>query len=132
MNLGAMVDLGVPFEYLKEELGKLNIHDEFELKAEKRMKMGIEGTKVDVILHHKHEADHGHHHHHHHRNVYDIEKMIDGSGLSAGVKDSAKSIFMQVARAEAKIHGKSLEEIHFHEVGATDFHRRHYWSSHLL
>ena len=123
MNLAAMIDLGISPDYLRGELAKLNLH-EFELKVTKDSRNSIGGTRVDVIVHEHH---HGHHHgdkheekHHHHRNVRIISEIIDNSHLSQRVKDISKDIFMHVARAEAKIHQKSPEEIHFHEVGATD------------
>ncbi len=65
MNLGALVDLGVDIEYLKDELKKLDIDEEFEIASRKDMKMGISGTKVDVILHNKPD-DHNHEHTHEH------------------------------------------------------------------
>ncbi|SNS94791.1 hypothetical protein SAMN05446037_102911 [Anaerovirgula multivorans] len=69
--------------------------------------------------HHHHEEDH-HHHHHHHRNLHDIETIISNSHLSNSVKELSLKMFMEVAKAEAKIHGKPIEEVHFHEVGAVD------------
>jgi uncharacterized protein (TIGR00299 family) protein len=50
----------------------------------------------------------------------DIARLIDGSGITAGAKDLARRIFMRLAVAEAKIHGSTPEEVHFHEVGAVD------------
>jgi len=50
MNLAALIDLGVPKEYLMEELSKLNLNSEYEIKIEKSKKLGITGTRVDVIL----------------------------------------------------------------------------------
>lgn len=144
MNLGALIDLGVDPEHLKSELVKLPMANEFELEIFKAQKKGIEGTKVNVLLKtgdhqghqdHRHLDDHsGHHHHHHqghshshshnhshhHRNLSHIEALIDNSSLSDSVKVLSKKIFMEVAVAEAKVHGKSLEEVHFHEVGAVD------------
>ena len=79
--------------------------------------------------HHEHhrEHQHGHHGHKHgcdghlpHRNLADIEAIIMQSGLSAPVKQTSLRIFTRIAMAEAKVHGKPLEEVHFHEVGATD------------
>jgi uncharacterized protein (TIGR00299 family) protein len=73
---------------------------------------------------HKHEADesHGHqmHHSHEHRNINDIYKIIDESGISHNAKIISKKIFRFVAEAEAKAHGLGVEEVHFHEVGAVD------------
>ena len=60
------------------------------------------------------------HEHHGHRNLNDIEKIIRESDLSDKVKTMSMDIFRMVAQAEAKVHGKSLEEVHFHEVGAVD------------
>ena len=59
-------------------------------------------------------------HHGEHRNLYSIEKIICESELSENVKSMSMDIFRIIARAEAKIHGQSLEEVHFHEVGALD------------
>lgn len=183
MTLGALIDLGVDSEFLIKELKKLPIADEFDLKVYRSHKMGISGTKVDVILnnvdasnsistthenqtnygehihnehdleHHSHEIhehsqhsheNHGHSHHYHenhghshhshdsqehshtthikhiHRNLRMIEDIINESSLSKDVKNLSIKIFMEVALAEAKVHGKPLEEVHFHEVGAVD------------
>ncbi len=118
MNLGAMVDLGISGEYLEEELKKLNLHG-YQLKIYKANRRGITGTKVDVLLDEHHHRNQ-HHHHHDHRNLSDIRHLIEESGLNDRVKRWSMEIFMKVAEAEAKIHGKSIDEIHFHEVGAID------------
>ncbi|QJB56759.1 nickel pincer cofactor biosynthesis protein LarC [Pseudodesulfovibrio sp. zrk46] len=125
MNLAAMIELGVDPEYLRSELGKLGIDEEFSVEAAPGERKGITGTRVDVVLkghHHGHGHDHGHGHHHHgeHRNLRDIEAIIDGSELDDAVKQTSLAIFRRVAEAEAKVHGKELYEVHFHEVGATD------------
>ena len=68
-----------------------------------------------------HNHEHGHNHnHHHHRNLININKIIDNSELNNNVKKISKDIFLEVAKAEGKVHNKPLEEVHFHEVGATD------------
>jgi uncharacterized protein (TIGR00299 family) protein len=59
-------------------------------------------------------------HHHAHRNLKDIQNIINSSSLSDRVKERSLHMFMKVAEAEAKVHGKSLYEVHFHEVGAID------------
>ncbi len=69
---------------------------------------------------HTHRHRHHDHEHHEHRNLRDIEKIIRESELSDKVKEMSMKIFSLVAQAEAKIHGKALEDVHFHEVGAVD------------
>ncbi|KOF57551.1 hypothetical protein AGR56_14470 [Clostridium sp. DMHC 10] len=120
MNLSALMDLGVPKEYILSELSKLNLDSEYEMKIEKSEKLGITGTRVDVILKHDHHHDHEHEQHHHHRNLKDVENIINSSSLGDAVKKLSLDIFMKVAEAEAKVHGKTLYEVHFHEVGAVD------------
>lgn len=149
MNLGALVDIGVEREYLTNELLKLNISG-YEISIKRDVKNGISGTKVDVILednyihderhnynqnhNHDHHHNHGHEHqhednhihihtatnHHEHRNFRDIENIIESSSLNENVKNISLRIFEKVAEAEAKVHNKSIEEVHFHEVGAVD------------
>ncbi|MHC1683330.1 MAG: nickel pincer cofactor biosynthesis protein LarC [Clostridiaceae bacterium] len=172
MNLGALIDLGVDKDYLINEISKLNLNSEYEIKIENALKSGISGTQVNVILknhHHEHntvknhnkhdennhvhydhqgETDettpsHHHHHHHdddshmhsdkkssheehnhfhehHHRNLGDIKNIINSSDLNEGIKKLSIDIFMKVAEAEAHVHNKPLNEVHFHEVGAID------------
>ncbi len=71
---------------------------------------------------HSHEGNHPHIHygHHEHRNLNDINAIIDGSGITENARNIAKRIFRIVAVAESKAHGKPVEEVHFHEVGAVD------------
>lgn len=145
MNLGALVDLGVDLDYLKSELKKLNIDEEFDIITKRDMKHGISGTKLDVVLHnqkgheqehnhhdhshHDHEAGHSHSHHdhseghshsHEHRTFALIRDMINSSDLDKDVKDTSIEIFRLIAVAEGKVHNKPIDEVHFHEVGATD------------
>lgn len=119
MTLGALVDAGADFNGLKSELDKLGLH-EFHVTAEKVIKRGISATDITVHLDHHHH-DHSHHSGHSHgRSFTDIKHIIENSGLSQSVKDKAVAIFRRLGNAEAKVHGKDIEEIHFHEVGAVD------------
>lgn len=125
MTLGALLELCDDPHYLENELKKLNI-DGYHLHISKTKKNGITGTYVDVHLEHENHHEHHHHeehhhsHHHEHRNLFDIQKIIDESDLSLETKNLAKRIFMRVAEAESKVHNESLENVHFHEVGAID------------
>ena len=63
---------------------------------------------------------HAHTHTHVHRNLQDIMEIINASELSESIKGAAEKVFRAIAEAEAKVHGKTVEEVHFHEVGAID------------
>ena len=78
---------------------------------------------------HTHDHTHDHNHlehdsihlgHHEHRNLSIINGIIDNSAITDQAKTIAKKIFYIVAAAEATAHGKPIEEVHFHEVGAID------------
>lgn len=109
MNLGAMVDLGIDEEYVKDQLSKLNLN-EFQLDIKRDMRKGISGTNLNVLFKE----------HHHHRHLEDIEKIIMDSSLNNNIKNISTKIFRQVAMAEAKVHNCEINEVHFHEVGAMD------------
>jgi len=111
MNLAAMIDLGVDADYLRSELSKLPITG-YTLKVTKDQRHGISGTKVEVELDREEK--------HSHRNLSDIESIIDNSSLKKSIKKTSKEIFRRMAEAEAKVHKKRIEDVHFHEVGAVD------------
>ena len=74
---------------------------------------------------HGHSHDHGGHHHHHgsghvHRNLADIRIIIAGLDISDKVRQDIMEVYSLIAEAESNAHGRSVEEIHFHEVGAMD------------
>ena len=120
MVLGALVDLGLNLEKWKDQLSKLGLEDEYDIETKKTDKSGIGATYVEVKLtghHHEHSHEHEHSHG---RNLDDIRNIIDNSDLNESVKEKSKEIFLNLAQAEAKIHGSDINEIHFHEVGAVD------------
>lgn len=147
MFLGALLGLGAPLDKIKEELAKMQLGS-YEIIHESVNKCGIQATYFNVRLPHeyehehehghehghtheheheheqghahKHEHGHEHGHTHEHRNLEDILQIINASGLSREVKSSCAKVFELLAQAEAKVHGKPLAEVHFHEVGAVD------------
>ena len=112
MLLGALVDAGVPLTYLEQELAKLGLQEEYRLECQKVLKNGVLATKVHVHL-----TDHSGHHQ---RHLPDIRKLIEDAGLPARAANWAVQVFTTLAQAEGAVHGTSPEEVHFHEVGATD------------
>lgn len=145
MFIGALLDCGLDFDFLKTELSKLGVEG-YELSLTRVDRSGISSAKFDVHLddhdhlhedhHHEHHHDHSHEHHHdhshdhhhehshghhhEHRSLSRIKQIISASSLSASVKDRAMTIFQRIGEAESKIHGIPIETVHFHEVGAID------------
>ena len=112
MHVGALVDLGVPADYLKAELAKLELADEFDIVFAPGKKMGITGTEATVRL--REDVDRPA------RHLSTIKGILDRAAFAPAVCARAVAMFETIAVAEAKIHGTTVEAIHFHEVGATD------------
>ena len=110
MFLGALVDAGLPVETLRANLNLLALPESLEIRVETVHKGPMRATQVDVLTGESH----------HHRHLSDVAALIDGSQLSEKVKHTSLAIFQVVAEAEARVHGSTLEEVHFHEVGALD------------
>ena len=111
MNLAALVELGVDFDYLCAELEKLNLAGEFRLERKNVLKNGIAATKIDVVPLKSQP---------HARSYAGIRQILESSNLSQSCKQRAGAIFRTVAEAEAKVHGTDVERVHFHEIGAID------------
>ena len=110
MTLGALVDLGVPVDQLQSGVSSLGL-DDLKITTETVKKVGFRAIQVHI----QHPPEHAHRHLHH------IVDMIDGAAeISEAAKLRAKAIFHEVAVAEAKVHGSTIEKVHFHEVGAVD------------
>lgn len=97
MTLGSLLEIVGDENYLINELKKLNL-DGYNIEISKKIKNGITGTYVDVILqdsnnHHSDKELKSHHHHHEHRNLNDINKIIDESSINKESKELAKKIF---------------------------------------
>ncbi len=125
MFLGALVDAGVPIDYLSQHLERLGIKGEFGLRLEPIHHNGQLAQKlhVDLLGHdHGHSHDHGHddHDHTHTRCLPDIEAMILAAGLPDRAAEWSLAVFRQLAIAEGAVHGIAPEEVWFHEVGAVD------------
>jgi uncharacterized protein (TIGR00299 family) protein len=111
MTVGALLDLGVPLEYLRAELDKLGLPPgSYELSTSQTERHHVAALKFDVAVND----------HHTHRLHAGIDVMIAGSSLTEPVKEKSRRIFRRLAEAEALVHGVAIEDVYFHEVGAVD------------
>ena len=117
MCLSALVDAGVPWDYLTDSLASLGISKEYKLVLEQVHRQEQLATKVIVELHHKATS---HHHHSPARHLPEIIQIINRADIPLPVKDSSIKVFQQLAIAEGAVHGVTPDKVHFHEVGATD------------
>jgi len=109
MTLGALVDAGVELAELNAAVESLGLAD-CRLLARQVSKRGFRATQVTVEFGPQPA----------HRHLDQILRMIDLARLTDRQKDLARRIFTRLAQAEAKVHGTSVEKVHFHEVGAAD------------
>lgn len=109
MFVAALLDLGLPLNKLRSELKKISSL-KFELKVAKKIVHSIRATQLLVICA-KNEAP---------RSWKQIHALIERSKLNTEIKNTGIEIFTRLARAEAKIHGVAVDNVHFHEIGATD------------
>lgn len=138
MTVAALLDLGVDRSVLDRVLKSLKVSG-FETKISRVVKSGIDACDFDVVLDkehenhdhdmeylhgHSHEHSHNHsahaHHHHVHRGMKEIMDILNAAALTDRARATAVRIFTILGEAEAKAHGTTLEEVHFHEVGAVD------------
>ena len=109
MTLGALVDLGVPLDWLTDQLRQLPL-EKFDVQSASAHRNGIHAKLVTVEAFDDRAA----------RNFSQIRALIENSKLTDSVKSTSLQIFQKLAEAEAHIHSCSLEAVHFHEVGGID------------
>lgn len=142
MFVAALLDLGADEQAVDKALSKIS-GDGFHTVIGRKLRNGIDCLDFDVVMHegfenkdHDMEYLYGHHHHHHHsedahhgghehgghghRRLGEVKDIIAGLDMTTGARELAYRIFEILAEGEAKAHGKSVEEVHFHEVGALD------------
>jgi len=138
MLMAALLELIDDREEFLEAMNRL-LPGVVEVSAEADEKCGVTGTHIRVKVHgeeegewghehdhehHHHDHDHGHshdhEHHHHHSGLADIDAVIDNMAVSDKVKKDAKAVYRLIGEAESKVHGKTADQIHFHEVGTLD------------
>ncbi len=109
MVLAALVDLGWPIKELERELNKLDLFN-YQIEAEKVAKQGIISTQIKIRIKEGKKE----------RTLKDILSILDKSKLEEKIKERSQAVFIRLASVEAKIHGKSAQEVHFHELGGLD------------
>jgi len=113
MILGALVSLGVDIKEIQNCLKSLNLKS-CKLNSRQVKRNGFIGTKVNVVLNNTSQKSHRA------RSFNDIKSLIEKSDLPKIVKFNSIAIFRRIANVEAKVHGTTINRIHFHEVGAID------------
>ena len=109
MTLGALIDAGVDLAAVQAGIDSLGLPS-CRLAVAEVKKSGFRALQLTV----EHEPEHKHRHLHH------ITAMIERSTLTPRQRELATRIFRRLAEAEAKVHGTTIEKVHFHEVGAVD------------
>lgn len=110
MFLGAMLDAGLPFETLRDALRGLSMTG-FDIRVAPFQDKGIRGSRFEVVQDAQEQPT---------RHLADILQILRASTLSPRVRKMATAVFTRLAEAEAAVHGTTLEDVHFHEVGAID------------
>ncbi|HYK53361.1 MAG TPA: nickel pincer cofactor biosynthesis protein LarC [Candidatus Eremiobacteraceae bacterium] len=125
MIMGALVDAGLSLDALERELRKLPVEG-WSIEARRVDKRGLSALYLDVHVpgeDHDHEHHHEAHHDHQahaHRKLADVLSIVRRAGFPAAVEKAASAIYHRLAEAEAHVHGSSIDEIAFHEVGQVD------------
>lgn len=109
MLLGAVLDAGLSEELLRSELAKLKLPG-WRLQSKQVSQAGLRATLVQVQAGKSKE----------HRHLADIQAVLEQAKLDQAIRQRAFAVFQRLAEAEARVHGKTVDEVHFHEVGATD------------
>ena len=111
MTLGALLACGADEAEWRRQMAGLSVPG-YDLHIQRVTRGGVAATDVSVVLS---EEEAGHR-----RHLSDIAALLTDSALSEAVRRNALAVFTRLADAEAKIHGTTRDEIHFHEVGAVD------------
>lgn len=123
MILGALVDAGLPLSSLEETIAALGLSEEAGVTAQKMRKGSLMGTQVHVECRAKGRPHNGSRSDRQDlpaRRLKEILALIQGASLPIQVRKWSTQVFQKLAMAEARVHGISVDEVHFHEVGAVD------------
>jgi len=110
MSVGALLDLGCPWDALVDEVRKLPLAG-YRLEREQRVVHGIRAVRFSVRMDGGEQTE---------RTLHDIVRMLEESALAPAAAERAGRVFRALAEAEARVHGVAVDDVHFHEVGAVD------------
>jgi len=142
MTVAALVHAGVPEKVVRDAIHAIGLK-ELKVGFESRKRGAFVGLGFTVDFpgkrkaqghDHEHDHEHGHEHDHEHghghehehghahehRDYAEIRRLLRRAGLGAKAKKLAEDIFERIAVAEAELHGRPLDKVAFHEVGAWD------------
>lgn len=121
MLLGALSDLLDDPSGIKRMIESAGIPG-VEVKVYSKEINHIRGNKVEILVHGETEGHHhdDSHHHHSHRTLVEVLDVIGELKIPDPVKHNAMKIYEDIAKAESEVHGESVGEVHFHEVGMLD------------
>ncbi len=111
MILGACLNAGLEIDRLREDLALLGVEG-YQVEAQAIRKQGFGATQFEVKVDSGQPRPHRHLRH--------ILEILSAARLPEGVRQQATAIFTRLAEAEARVHGTTVEKVHFHEVGAID------------
>ena len=110
MLLGCLLDAGLSLDELRTDLDRLGIGG-YTLEAQRVTRHGLSGTHLRVRLSSEDRPA---------RTLPNIERILRESDLPESVQARSLRVFTRLARAEARVHGTTVDQIHFHELGAVD------------
>jgi hypothetical protein len=120
MFLAALLDAGLSRRALVEDLAGLGLEHKLRVRKVKRGVLSARYLEVRVPKQRSKQKASAPHHDYHGRTYPEVAKILERATLDSAVRDRALAIFEALGRAEAKVHGVPLEQVHFHEVGAVD------------
>jgi pyridinium-3,5-bisthiocarboxylic acid mononucleotide nickel chelatase len=109
MTMAALLDLGLEEAWLRDFVAGLGLGS-VDVRVERVNRRGISAPLVSFAY----PPEKAHRHLHH------VLALIEGSAAPASARERAADAFRLIAEAEARVHGTTVERVHFHEVGATD------------
>lgn len=118
MLLAVLFDLGADVDRVRETLRSLPL-EPFELRTEPCQDRGLRGLRARVETHAQ-PAPLDAHRHAPHRNLAEILRILEGGALPPSASALSRAVFERLGEAEARVHGTTVDRVHFHEVGATD------------